>query len=64
MNTTLTKAVQYVTEMEVVSQDMFNALQALLYDNDIKPLLTNTKKELFGQAEDAIAAYLRVQGFN
>jgi hypothetical protein len=64
MNTTLTKAVQYITEMEVASQDMFNALQALLYDNDIKPLLIDTKKDLFEKAEDAITAYLRAQGFN
>lgn len=64
MNTTLTKAVQYITEMEVASRDMFNTLQALLYDSDLKEIINEKKPKLLEQGEDAITAYLRAQGFN
>lgn len=64
MNTTLTRAMTYVVDLDSTAQEMFNVLQALVYDAEIKPMLVDSKKELFEKAEEAISQYLRIQGFN
>lgn len=64
MNTTLTRAMTYIADLDSCAQDMFNTLQNIIYDSEIKESLVTSKKELFEKAEESISQYLRIQGFN